>query len=60
MKPITRWAYAQVQSLGMSDKVGQVSFPTYEQQLQNNGMVGERPYSKKLQRLIDEVNKTIL
>ena len=38
----------------MSEKVGQLSFPTHEEQAES-GMVGKKPYSKKLQRLIDEV-----
>ncbi len=51
---MTRLAYAQVQSFGMSEKVGQLSFPTREE-LAESGMSGSRPFSKKLQRLIDEV-----
>lgn len=51
---MTRLAYAQVQSFGMSDKIGQMSFPTREEQAEY-GMRGSRPFSKHLQRLIDEV-----
>jgi ATP-dependent Zn protease len=52
---VTRLAYAQVQSYGMSDKIGQMSFPTREEQAEY-GMVGTQPYSKNLKRIIDEVS----
>lgn len=52
LKKITNLAYAQVESLGMNDVIGNVSFPTYQEE-KAQGMVGQKPYSKKLRSLID-------
>ena len=60
MKKITKLAFAQVESFGMNDVIGNISFPTQQEERANNNMVGERPYSRKLRALIElEVNKLI-
>ncbi|XP_071497391.1 mitochondrial inner membrane m-AAA protease component paraplegin-like, partial [Diadema antillarum] len=46
---VTKMAYAQVRSLGMNDEVGHVSFPEG-----NSSELGKRPYSQRLQQVIDE------
>lgn len=45
-------AYAQISQYGMSDKVGNVSFPEGD-----SGEVGRKPYSRRLQHVIDQVIK---
>jgi spastic paraplegia protein 7 len=59
LKRITKLAYAQVESFGMSNVIGNMSFPTQqEEKASSGGQVGKRPYSKKLRNLIDsEVNR---
>jgi spastic paraplegia protein 7 len=59
LKKITKLAYAQVESFGMSPVIGNMSFPTQqEEKAMSGGTVGKRPYSKKLRSVIDlEVNK---
>lgn len=60
LKKITKLAFAQVESFGMNDVIGNISFPTQQEERANNNMVGERPYSRKLRALIElEVNKLI-
>ena len=60
LKKITKLAFAQVESFGMNDVIGNLSFPTQQEERARNNMVGERPYSKKLRALIElEVNKLI-
>lgn len=60
LKKITKLAYAQVESFGMNETIGNVSFPTQQEERAMNNMVGERPYSKKLRAIIDfEVNKLV-
>lgn len=60
LKKITKLAYAQVESFGMNDVVGNVSFPTQQEERAKNNMVGERPYSKKFRAVIDlEVQKLV-
>jgi spastic paraplegia 7 len=52
LKRATKLAYAQVESLGMNDVVGNISFPTRDEEKQR-GLVGIKPYSKKLRSIID-------
>lgn len=60
LKKITRLAYAQIESFGMSEAVGNMSFPTQQEEKANGGGGGVKPYSKKLRRVIDlEVNKLV-
>ncbi|XP_033118527.1 paraplegin-like isoform X2 [Anneissia japonica] len=55
LKRVTKMAYAQVRTYGLSDVVGNVSFPEVE-----SNEVGKKPYSQHLQQLIDmEVNKLV-
>lgn len=59
LKKITKLAYAQIESFGMNEAVGNVSFPTQAEQRATGG-IGIKPYSKKLRKLIDlEVNKLV-
>lgn len=59
LKKITKLAYSQIESFGMNEAVGNVSFPTQAEQ-RTQGGVGIKPYSKKLRKLIDfEVNKLV-
>ena len=59
LKKITNLAYAQIESFGMNDVIGNMSFPTQREEKQI-GAVGQRPYSKKLRAIIDlEVNKLV-
>lgn len=59
LKRVTNMAYTQVESLGMSDVIGHLSFPTRAEE-KRSGIVGRKPYSKKLRNTIDlEVNKLI-
>ena len=61
LKKITNLAYAQVESFGMNDVIGNMSFPTQREEKASGGGVGKRPYSKKLRNIIDqEVNKLII
>lgn len=60
LRQVTKNAYAQVVEFGMSDKVGQVSFVSQEQESSFN-----KPYSEETAQLIDEevrqiVNKAYL
>lgn len=60
LKKITKLAYAQVESFGMSDALGNMSFPTQQEEKAKGNDVGQKPYSKKLRGLIDfEVNKLV-
>lgn len=60
LKKITKLAYAQVESFGMSDVIGNVSFPTQQEEAQTAGYIRPKPYSKKLRNMIDlEVNKLV-
>lgn len=45
-------AYAQISQYGMNDKVGNVSFPEGD-----SGDAGRKPYSRRLQHVIDQVIK---
>ena len=59
LKRITNLAYAIVESFGMNATVGNLSFPTQQEERASGG-IGKKPYSKKLRTLIDfEVNKLI-
>ena len=59
LKRITKLAYAQIESFGMNETVGNMSFPTRDEE-KSSGMVGEKPYSKKLRGIIDdEVRKLV-
>lgn len=46
---VTKMAYSQISSLGMNDAVGHLSFPEG-----NSNELGKRPYSQRLQNIIDE------
>ncbi len=60
LRKVTDMAYAQVESLGMNDVVGNLSFPTRAEEKRSGGMVGEKPYSRKLRNVIDfEVSKLV-
>lgn len=60
LKRVTKMAYNQVESLGMNDVVGNMSFATQAEQRRSGGQVGQKPYSKKLRNTIDfEVNKLL-
>ncbi len=60
LKRVTKMAYNQVESLGMNDVVGHVSFSTQAEQKRTGGQVGRKPYSRKLRNTIDfEVNKLV-
>lgn len=60
LKKITKLAYAQVESFGMNDVVGNVSFPTQQEERATKGSVGIKPYSRKLRSIIDlEVSKLV-
>jgi ATP-dependent Zn protease len=54
LKRITNLAYAQVESLGMNDVIGNMSFPTQAELKATGSSVGEKPYSKKLRGIIDD------
>ncbi len=59
LKKVTKLAYAQIESFGMSELIGNVSFPTQQEEAQK-GSVNKKPYSKKLRATIDmEVNSLI-
>jgi ATP-dependent Zn protease len=44
-------AYNQIKLLGMNERVGNISFPADS----NSNEFASKPYSKKLQKIIDEV-----
>lgn len=50
LEKVTKIAYAQIRQFGMNDRIGLVSFP---EDNEDNSM-GEKPYSKALQNMIDE------
>ena len=47
LRKVTEMASKQIQELGMSDKIGHLSFPKQRD--------GGKPYSKALQQVIDQV-----
>ncbi|XP_077863533.1 mitochondrial inner membrane m-AAA protease component paraplegin-like [Saccoglossus kowalevskii] len=49
LKRVTQMAYAQIQSYGMSEKIGQISFPD-----KDTKALGQKPFSQALSQLIDE------
>ncbi|XP_063705579.1 paraplegin [Culicoides brevitarsis] len=49
LEKVTRIAYAQIRQFGMNDRIGLVSFPE-----ERGDEMGDKPYSKSLQALIDE------
>ncbi|XP_061101048.1 paraplegin [Conger conger] len=49
LRKVTRVAYSMVKQYGMTDSVGQVSFPETEEE----GAVGRRPFSQGLQQQMD-------
>jgi spastic paraplegia protein 7 len=60
LKKITKLAYAQIESFGMSDYIGNMSFPTQAEEAQTEGVIRQKPYSKKLRAEIDiEVNRLV-
>lgn len=52
---VTKMAYAQISQYGMNDKVGNVSF-----QEGDSRELGKKPYSKRLQHIIDEEARKIV
>ncbi|CAF0768459.1 unnamed protein product [Rotaria sordida] len=56
LKRATKLAYAQIKQYGMSKTIGLISFPVDQQNPQNDNF-GVKPYSKRLQRLMDEEAK---
>ena len=49
LEKVTKMAYSQIRTYGMSENVGLVSFPEEETR-----EIGRRPFSKRLAALIDE------
>ncbi|XP_071785734.1 mitochondrial inner membrane m-AAA protease component paraplegin-like [Asterias amurensis] len=49
LNKVTKMAYSQIQSYGMNERVGQVSFAEGK-----SSELGKRPYSQRLQSVIDE------
>jgi AFG3 family protein len=56
LQKVTRSAYAQVAQLGMSDKVGNISFELP----QSGEMVLSKPYSEQTAQIIDEEVRTMV
>ncbi|VDN41318.1 unnamed protein product [Gongylonema pulchrum] len=52
---VTKSAYAQVQVFGMSDAVGLLSFPVIDDNKKNELEFYKKPFSMKLQQMIDRV-----
>lgn len=56
LEKVTKIAYAQIQSFGMNERVGLVSFPD---EAEENSMA-DKPYSKGLQHIIDEEARKLI
>lgn len=56
LRKVTRVAYSMVKQYGMSNSVGQVSFPETEEQ----GAIGRRPFSQGLQQQMDHEAKMLI
>jgi spastic paraplegia 7 len=56
LEKVTKIAYAQIKTFGMNDKVGLVSFSEESEE----NMMGEKPYSKYLQNMIDEEARKVV
>ena len=54
LRRATKLAFAQIKQFGMSKTIGLISFPADQQNPQNDDF-GVKPYSKRLQRMMDEV-----
>jgi spastic paraplegia protein 7 len=54
LKRATKLAFAQIKQYGMSKTIGLISFPVDQQNPQNDDF-GVKPYSKRLQHMMDEV-----
>ncbi|RUS74668.1 hypothetical protein EGW08_017574, partial [Elysia chlorotica] len=54
LQRVTKMAYSQIRSFGMNARVGTLSFPSEEEQ------PGQRPYSQKLARTMDEEARTLV
>jgi len=54
LKRATKLAFAQIKQYGMSKTFGLISFPVDQQNPQNDDF-GVKPYSKRLQHMMDEV-----
>uniref|UniRef100_A0AAF5PTV6 AAA+ ATPase domain-containing protein n=1 Tax=Wuchereria bancrofti TaxID=6293 RepID=A0AAF5PTV6_WUCBA len=54
LKKVTKSAYAQVQLYGMSESVGPLSFPIMDDSKRNEFGIYKKPFSIKLQHLIDQ------
>ncbi len=54
LRRATKLAFAQIKQFGMSKTIGLISFPVDQQNPQNDDF-GIKPYSKRLQRMMDEV-----
>ena len=59
LRRATKLAYAQIEQYGMRKTSGLISFPADQQNPQNDDF-GTKPYSKRLQRMMDEVDQTDL
>uniref|UniRef100_A0A915PK37 AAA+ ATPase domain-containing protein n=1 Tax=Setaria digitata TaxID=48799 RepID=A0A915PK37_9BILA len=60
LKKVTKSAYAQVQLYGMNKTIGPLSFPIMDDSKRNELGIYRRPFSMKLQQLIDqEVSKLV-
>lgn len=55
LEKVTKMAYAQIREFGMNKYVGLISFT--EQEIKE---LGKRPFSKKLQALIDEEARKLI
>ncbi|OZC08275.1 hypothetical protein X798_04754 [Onchocerca flexuosa] len=54
LKKVTKSAYAQVQLYGMSETIGPLSFPIMDDSKRNELEIYKKPFSMKLQHLIDQ------
>lgn len=54
LKKVTKSAYAQVQMYGMSEIVGPLSFPILDDNKRNELELYKKPFSMKLQHIIDQ------
>jgi spastic paraplegia protein 7 len=59
LKRATKLAFAQIKQYGMSKTIGLISFPVDQQNPQNDDF-GVKPYSKRLQHMMDEVINRII
>lgn len=55
LEKVTKMAYAQIREFGMNQNIGLISFT--EQEIKE---MGRRPYSKKLQAVIDQEARQLI